>query len=179
MAWKSSKLRAVLLDLLERAGWSAGQVFFASLLAGGAGAVTNLPWKYSGTIALGAGVSSIVLTLLQYLARATNLSFWPDLIVRLGKTFIASLAASIAAAKVFDVTTFHWTAALNVAAVATITALGKGLLARGQAVVAPAIAAAGQAAAGQVPTGQVPVPRRSPSTLPDTTYTDAITRTRR
>ena len=33
------------------------------------------------------------------------------------------------AAQVFDVTTFGWTAALNVAALATITALGKGLLA--------------------------------------------------
>jgi len=34
MAWTSAKWRAVLLDFLERAGWSAGEIFFATLLAG-------------------------------------------------------------------------------------------------------------------------------------------------
>lgn len=166
MAWSGSKWRSVLLDLLERAGWSAGQVFFATLLAGGtAASAANLPWRYSSTIALSAAVSSVILTVLQYLVRATNLSFWPDLLVRLAKTFLASVAASIAAAHVFDVTTFGWTAALNVAALATITALGKGLLARGQAQVAPATDA-----------GSTPAPRRDPSTLPSGTYLKAISR---
>ena len=154
MAWSGSRLRAVLLDLLERAGWSAGQVFFATLLAGGTTlSAANLPWKYASTIALSAAVSSVILTVLQYLVRATNLPFWADLAVRLAKTFLASVAASIAAAQIFDVTTFGWTAALNVAALATITALGKGLLARGQAAVST-----------------------SPSTLPESTYTHAISR---
>jgi hypothetical protein len=166
MASSGSKLRSVLLDLLERAGWSAGQVFFATLLAGGAAvSAANLPWRYSSTIALSAAVSSVILTLVQYLVRATNLPFWPDMLVRLGKTFLASVAASIAAAQVFDMTKFGWTAALNVAALATITALGKGLLARGQA---PAATASG--------TASVAAPRRSPSTLPASTYTEAISR---
>lgn len=165
MAWNSSKWRAVLLDLLERAGWSGGQVFLATLLAGGTiGVVGNLPWKYSSTIAVGAAVSSLILTVLQYLTRLTNLPFWPDLIVRLGKTFLASVAASIAAAQVFDVMTFGWTATLNVAAVATMTALGKGLLARGQTP-APTASATGRSA-----------PRQSPSTLPASIYSDAIGR---
>ena len=108
MAWTSAKWRAVVLDFLERAGWSAGEVFFATLLAGGtAASVVNLPWAYSLTLALSAAVSSAILTALQYLAKQTNLSFWPDLLVRLGKTFLGSLSASFAAAKVFDVTTFH------------------------------------------------------------------------
>jgi hypothetical protein len=163
MVWSGTKWRAVLLDLLERAGWSAGQVFFATLVGGGTTvAVADLPWRYSLTIALSAGVSSVVLTVLQYLVRATNLSFWPDMVVRLAKTFVASIAASIAAAEVFNVMTFGWTAALNVAALATITALGKGLLARGQARAPEPTSAAG--------------PGRSPSTLPAGIYTDAIHR---
>src|SRR5215467_7967893 len=139
MPSSSSKGKAVFLDFVERAGWSAGQVFFATLLAGGAGvAVAGLPWKTAGALALGAFVSSAVLTGVQYLGRFTNLSFWPDLLVRLAKTFLGSLGASISATKVFDVTTFHWSAALNIAALATLSALGKGLLARGEAVI-PAI----------------------------------------
>ncbi len=136
MAWSSSKIKAVVLDFAERAGWSAGQVFFATLLAGGV-SVANLPWKYSSTLAISAGVSSMILTAIQYLTRTTDLSFWPDLIVRLGKTFLSSLAGSIVAAGVFNVTKFNWTTALNVAILATLTALGKGLLARGQSAVTP------------------------------------------
>jgi hypothetical protein len=159
MAWSRSKLKAVLLDFLERAGWSAGQVFFATLLAGGTAAgAADLPWKYALTLALSAGVSSAVLTAVQYATRTTDLPFWPDLLVRLGKTFLASLAASIVAAGVFDVTTFDWTTALNVAFLATITAFGKGLLARGQS------------AAPGGPSGS------SPSTLPARTYADAVSR---
>jgi hypothetical protein len=146
------------LDFIERAGWSAGQVFFATLLAGGAAAgVGNLPWKYSSALALGAAVSSIVLTAIQYLTRITNVSFWPDLLIRLAKTFLSSLAASFAAANVFNVTTFHWTAALNVAFLATLSALAKGILAR--ATPAPANATTQPA---------------SPSTLPTQTYKDAV-----
>ena len=162
MAWSASKIKAVLLDFLERAGWSAGQVFFATLLAGGT-SVANLPWKYSSTLAISAGVSSMILTAIQYLTRTTDLPFWPDLIVRLGKTFLSSLAASIVAAGVFDVTRFNWTTAFNVAILATLTALGKGLLARGQATLAPRTDAA-------------PAGKATPSTLPTTTYEDAIRR---
>jgi hypothetical protein len=163
-----TKWRAVLLDFLERAGWSAGQVFFATLLAGGASiSAANLPWKYASTLAISAGVASAVLTALQYAARITNLSFWLDMIVRLVKTFLASLAASMAVG-VFDVTKFNWMTALNLAFVATLTALGKGLLAREQ--VAPPAAAPG---AGPSPAA---VARTSPSTLPIGTYLRAVQR---
>lgn len=163
MAWSKAKVKAVLLDILERAGWSAGQVFFATLLAGGtATTVANLPWRYAVTIAASAAVSSVILTVLQYAARITDLPFWPDLLVRLAKTFLASLAASIAAAGVFDVTTFDWDAALNVAFLATITALGKGLLAREK----PAPAGTEKQAAREA----------SPSTLPLETYIEATHR---
>lgn len=129
-------VKDVVLDFLERAGWTAGQVFFATLLAGGAlVSVANLPWKYASVLALSAGVASIVLTALQYLGQRlagkqiTN--FWVDMALRLAKTFLASLAGSFAAAHPFDIVTFQWTTALNLAAVAVLTALGKGLLARG------------------------------------------------
>lgn len=152
----------VVLDFLERAGWTAGQVFFATLLAGGTLiSVANLPWRYASVLALSAGVASVVLTALQYLGQwlagkqITN--FWLDLLIRLAKTFLASLAGSFAAAHPFDVTTFHWTTALNLAAVAAITALGKGLLAGGSAPVAAAQVA-------------VPAETRTPSTLPTGDY---------
>lgn len=155
-------LREIVLDFLERAGWTAGQVFIATLLAGGtAVSVAVLPWKYASVLALSAGVASLVLTGLQYLGQwlagkeITN--FWEDMLVRLAKTFLASLAGSFAAAHPFDIVTFHWTTALNLAAVAVITALGKGLLARGSAAV-PAAEAAGTAEA------------RTPSTLPTADY---------
>lgn len=165
MAWSTEKVKAVLLDILERAGWSAGQVFFATLLAGGtASTVANLPWKYAATIAVGAAVSSVLLTVLQYLARMTDLTFWPDMLVRLAKTFIASLAASMAAGSVFNVTTFEWESALNVAVLATITALGKGLLARERPT--PAGTPGAPAAESQA----------SPSTLPLDTYIEATHR---
>jgi hypothetical protein len=189
MAANSSKAKAVFLDFIERAGWSAGQVFFATVLAGGA-TVAGLPWKTAGALALGAAVSSMVLTALQYLGRFTNLSFWPDLVVRLAKTFLGSLGASISAAKVFDISTFHWSGALNIAALATLGALGKGLLARGEAVIPAALAGehgadqdAGGVATGRaapVVVGRVPVQTvrafSTPSTLPTATYLNAIRR---
>jgi len=172
MAWTRSKLRAVLLDFLERAGWSAGQVFFATLLAGGTTAtVANLPWKYAAVLAISAAVSSVILTAIQYAAKATDLPFWPDLLVRLLKTFLASLGASIAAAGVFNVTEFAWGTALNVAFLATIAALGKGLLAREKTALEPTPAAERSA-----PPAAAAETRKSPSTLPTETYTEAVQR---
>jgi hypothetical protein len=175
MAWNRSKWNAVLLDILERAGWSAGQVFFATLLAGGTAiSLGNLPWKYSLTLAGSAAVASVVLTAVQYLTKLTDLPFWADLAVRAVKTFLSSLLASFAATQVFNVTTFHWTAALNVATVATLTAVGKGLLARSQSAPAPSPGPGEPAAAGQT---TVPAPRTtSPSTLTMTTYQQAVGR---
>lgn len=131
MVAKESTIRAVVFDFLERAGWSAGQMFVATVFAGGAAAsIGDVHWKYAGSLAIGAAVSSSVLTAVQYLARQTKLGFWLDMVVRLAKTFLSSLAASIVAAGVFNVVTFQWGAALNLALIATIGSLGKGLLAR-------------------------------------------------
>jgi hypothetical protein len=94
------RLNPIVADFLERAGWSAGQVFFATVLAGGAGrTVADLPWQYAGVLALSAAVASVLLTGVQYLTGTTNLSFWPDMLIRLVKTFLASLAASFAASR--------------------------------------------------------------------------------
>ncbi|WP_229075953.1 holin [Actinoplanes sp. DH11] len=153
------KWRAVALDFLERGGWSAGQVFVATLLAGGVGtvgAVASLPWREAITLAVSAFVSSVVLTAVQYLSKQTNLAFWPDLIVRLAKTFLSALSASMVAG-VFNVTTFDWENAFGVAFLATLASFGKGLLAREPA----------------SPNGQVP-PDASPSTLPTGTYREAV-----
>ncbi len=170
MGWTRARWKAVLLDFLERAGWSAGQVFFATLLAGGATtAGVGLPWKHASVLALSAAVSSVGLTVVQYLTRATNLAFWPDLVVRLAKTFAGSMVASWAGAHVFDITTFDWTTALNVAFLATIGALGKGLLARGPGSPVPVDPSA------TVAVGRAAV-HTNPSTLPTATYLEATRR---
>jgi hypothetical protein len=161
------RLNPVLADFLERAGWSAGQVLFATLLAGGTSVtVANLPWKYASVLALSAAVGSVVLTAIQYVAKLTNLPFWEDTIVRLGKTFLASLAASFAAAHPFDITKFNWTTALNMAALAVLAALGKGLLARGSNAVTAVDHKTTAPAANTV----------NPSTLPARTYLAAVQR---
>lgn len=152
--WLDPKVKAVLLDFLERAGWSAGQVFLATLLAGGtAGSVGNLPWKYALTLAVSAAVASIILTALQYVGKWTDLTFWQDLLVRLAKTFLSSLSASIVASGVFDITRFSWTVAFNVAFIATIGGLAKGLLAREQVI---PVAAAGSTAIATTPAAPAP-----------------------
>ncbi|MDR7326459.1 MULTISPECIES: hypothetical protein [Catenuloplanes] len=159
----------IFLDFAERAGWSAGQVFFATLLAGGtATSVADLPWTYAITVSLSAALASVLLTALQYLGRATNLSFWPDVFVRLAKTFLSSLLASITAAGVFNVVEFDWTTALNVAVVTTIAALGKSLLAREKP--AADVPAGGTESAG------VPARVTSPSTLSPEVYRRAVAR---
>ncbi|MDP9795583.1 hypothetical protein J2S43_004095 [Catenuloplanes nepalensis] len=164
------KLRTnpIFLDFVERAGWSAGQVFFATLLAGGTvTSVADLPWTYAITVSLSAALASVLLTGLQYLGKATDLSFWPDVFVRLSKTFLSSLLASITAAGVFNAVEFDWTTALNVAVVTTIAALGKSLLAREK----PAVPELG----GTESTG-APARVSSPSTLAPEVYRRAVTR---
>ena len=152
-------LHAKLLDYLERAGWSAGQQFFAILLASGAVAgAAGLPWKLALVSAAGAAVASLILTFIQYLVQDLNTlqnehqAFLIDLSIRTGKTFLASVAGSVAAAKPFDIVKFDWPTTLNVAAVAAITAFGKGFL-----------AGSGSPSSG-------PDESRTPSTLSDTNY---------
>jgi hypothetical protein len=143
--------RSVVADVLERAGWTAGQQFLAVLLATDAASTgVDLPWTLALAMSAGAALLSIVATTLQYLARLTDLSFWRDLQVRLAKTFLASLAGSFAA-EAFNVLSFDWSGALDLATVATLGALAKCLLAR-------------ESASSDA----------TPSTLPTSTYERAI-----
>ena len=147
-----TRRKSIIADFLERAGWTAGQQFFAVLLATkSSGTVIDLPWKVAFCMAAGAAVVSIVTTAIQYLAKLTELAFWPDLLVRLAKTFLASLAGSFGA-EAFNVLDFKWSSALDLAVIATLGALAKGLLAR-------------QAQGGN---------GANPSTLPNATYATAI-----
>jgi hypothetical protein len=167
--WFDPRVKAVLLDFLERAGWSAGQVFLATLLAGGtAGSVGTLPWKYALTLAVSAAVASIILTALQYVGKWTDLTFWQDLLARLAKTFLSSLSGSIVASGVFDITRFSWTVAFNVAFIATIGGLAKGLLAREHVI--PVTAAGSTAIAGTpaVPGPTAPAPTSPIPASPET-----------
>jgi hypothetical protein len=125
------KLETAGLDIVERAGWTAAQQFLSVLLTTSAvSSVIGLPWKLALVMAVGAAVVSVVATLIQYATRLNTHNFWMDLLIRLVKTFLASLAGSFGASHPFNVLTFHWSAALDLAFVATLTALGKGLLAR-------------------------------------------------
>jgi hypothetical protein len=151
--------KSKLLDLVERAGWSAGQTFFAALTVGGTvTAAATLPWKYASITALGAFVTSLLLTAILHLIQrspsaAKQLSqFWVDLGVRLAKTFVAAFFGVVAADLPFNVLTYHWQNAFNVAAVATLGALAKGILARGS---------------------DTDGAERNPSTLRAATYTEA------
>lgn len=124
-----------LWDFVERAGWSAGQQFAAILLAAGtAGSVLQLPWALAAAMAAGAAVVSLVATAVQKLTEKLSgrsaHSFRSDLWIRLGKTFLVSLGASFGAEHAFNVLTFNWSEALGIAALTTLGALGKGMLAR-------------------------------------------------
>ncbi|MGZ5401064.1 MAG: holin, partial [Nocardioides sp.] len=57
-------------------------------------------------------------------------NFWLDLTLRLIKTFIASFLGTVGAMQ-FNVLTFDWSNALNLAAIAALSALAKGFLASG------------------------------------------------
>ncbi len=122
---------AVVADILERAGWTAGQVFCGVLLTTSSGpvGVIELPWRLSLVMASGAAATSVVTSVLLYLARLTHLPFWGDVGLRLAKTFIAAVAGAYAAGAA-GVLTFHWGGAFDLAVVTTVAAMAKGLLAR-------------------------------------------------
>jgi hypothetical protein len=128
------ELNDVQKDFLERALWTAGQQFFAVLLiTDPRSGFVDLPWKVALATALGAAIVSVLTTFLQYLPqmrKRVGQSFLVDLGLRLVKTFVSSFLATVGAMQ-FNVLTFDWSSALNLAAVATVTALGKGFLAAG------------------------------------------------
>jgi hypothetical protein len=123
---------AILTDFLERAGWSAGEQFFAVLLTTTTiVSVAELPWATASVVAVGAAIISILTTFVEYASTPLRqANYWTELALRLLKTFAASLLGAMSAEAVFNFLHFGWIAALNLAAVATIGALGKGLLAR-------------------------------------------------
>lgn len=127
-----NKWRAITWDYVERAGWSAGQQFFAVLFTTTTVAtVAGLPWASASVMAVGAAIISLLTTAVEYTNKALKTaSYGKDLALRLVKTFASSLLGAMGAEAVFDFLHFGWIAALNIAAVATLAALGKGLLAR-------------------------------------------------
>ena len=126
----SPQNRARFFDLLERAGWTAGQQFAAVLLANSAaGSVVDIPWEFALSTAAGAAIVSAVATLGQYFTSLSDTRYWVDLGIRLVKTFIASMLGSFGA-DVLNVLEFDWSSAFDLAVLATLGALAKGLLAR-------------------------------------------------
>ena len=123
---------AIVADFLERAGWSAGEQFAAVLLTTStATTIAGLPWAAALVTAVGAAIVSVLTTLVEYAAKPLRrANYWTELALRLVKTFAASLLGSMGAQAAFDFLHFNWIAALNLAAVATLGALAKGLLAR-------------------------------------------------
>lgn len=114
-------------DAAERAGWTAGQQFFAVLVAAalsGVIRVAGLPWALALATSAGALIVSALLTALQYLGGLSQLPFWLDALTRIGKTFVASLVGTLGSGLV-DVREVHWHAALEVAFIAAIVAAGK------------------------------------------------------
>lgn len=123
---------AILADFLERAGWSAGEQFLAVLFTTStAVTLAGLPWAAASVMAVGAAIISILTTTVEYASKPVKqANYWAELALRLVKTFASSLLGAMTAEAVFNFLNFGWIAALNLAAVATIAALGKGLLAR-------------------------------------------------
>jgi len=123
-------MKSRILDALERAGWSAGQTLVVVLLTSGTVIdIQHLNWGFALGTAVGAFLVSVLATFLMYLSQLPQGSFWVDLGFRLVRTFVAALIGAIGA-EYFDAFTFDWNAALNIAVLATLGALGKGLLAR-------------------------------------------------
>lgn len=125
----TAKTRALILDLLERAGVSAGQQFLTVALASGTFLnLAGLPWKLALATGGGAFVLSLATSALTKLTGLDNLSYWKELIRRTVVTFIQSFLSMLGAG-VIDVTHVHWLSDLNIATVAAFMAIAKGLLA--------------------------------------------------
>lgn len=121
-------LKDRLLDVLERAGTSAGEQFFAVVTASGAVAsLAGLPWVAVLSTAAGAFLVSALTSAGFVLAGIKAMPFWADLSVRAVRVFAASLLASLGASAV-NVLHVPWHSELNIAAVATVLAVVKGLL---------------------------------------------------
>lgn len=127
-------MNSILKDFAERALWTAGQQFFAVLLATSpVGGMVDLPWKFALSTAGGAMVVSLLTTALLYIPElkySLGDSFWADLGTRGLKTFISSLLGTIGAVQL-DVLELDWPSAFNIAVIATMSGIAKGFLAAG------------------------------------------------
>lgn len=125
----TTKFRAVILDMLERAGSSAAQQFLVIVLGGGLllTKISGLPWLTAIGTAGGAFVISLLTSLVTL--SVPKLPYWPDLLIRVAKTFGQSLLATLGAG-VVNLTTVPWLTAINTAAVVAFMSLVKGLVAR-------------------------------------------------
>lgn len=121
-----STVKDRVLDILERAGSTAGEQFLAVVVTttGGAMVLADVPWEPAIGTAIGAFIASILLTVVQYAIGAAALSFWVDTAVRVAKSFAASLLGLLGT-DVVDVFHFNWVRALNLAAVAAFLTLAK------------------------------------------------------
>lgn len=115
-------------DALERAASSAGQQFLSVIALMHVVHLAGLPWAYALSTAGGAAVVSILLTVGQYAIGANVLPFWADALVRAGKTFAASLLASLGGG-VVDLANVSWASALDIAALAALLAYIKSFVA--------------------------------------------------
>jgi hypothetical protein len=116
--------------MLDRAGRSTLQQFvvvaFAAIPA--VDQISSIPWYGAVATALGAGVVSLLTSLASW--KVPTLSFWPDLGVRVGKTFVQSLLATLGAGAI-NLFSVYWLHAVDMAAFAALLSLVMGLLATG------------------------------------------------
>lgn len=124
------RLPRPVLDMLDRAGRSTLQQFvvvaFSAIPA--INTVSRIPWYAALATGLGAGVVSLLTSLVSW--KVPTLTFWPDIIVRVGKTFAQSLLATLGAG-VINLFSVPWVHALDMAIGAAALSLLTGLIATG------------------------------------------------
>lgn len=124
------RIPRTVIDMFDRAGRTTLQQFLVIAFAGipAVGSVTHLAWYEALGVGVGAGVLSILMSLLSW--KVPVLSFWPDVLVRMVRTFVQSLVASIGAGA-FNVFTANWGALLTIALATSALSLASSLLVSG------------------------------------------------
>lgn len=117
--------RARIVDLAERGVSSFLEVFLGALVA--AAGVASVPWETITGQALGALVVAELTAIVLWLSKVHLADSRLDLVLRVVLTFGQSLTASLVVGGVLNAFTFHWTASLKVAAIASAGALLKGI----------------------------------------------------
>lgn len=114
------------LDVLDRAARTTLQQFiivaFAAIPA--VGSITRVAWYEALGVGIGAGILSILMSLLSW--RVPVLPYWPDVAVRMARTFVQSLVASVVAGA-FNIFTADWGNLLTLALAAAMASLATSL----------------------------------------------------